>query len=379
MKNIFKVTITALLLLSVSVFADDDKNKIPHEFTMVKQVETLPVISQGSTGTCWSFATTSFIESELIRMGKGNIDLSEMFTVRMRYPFKADNYVRYQGTVNFGQGGQAHDLLDVIRDFGMVPQEVYNGIVWGQEKHNHSELAKILKGMVEAVIKAKRPTPVWKEALNGVLDAYLGKVPSEFEFNGKKYSPKSFAKEMGINPDDYIELTSYTHHPFYKPFVLEIPDNYDHTEYYNLPIDELVAVMDNAIENGYSVAFSGDVSDKFFFGKKGYAVVPVNEDEADSEVPEKEKNVTQEMRQEYFDDFRSTDDHLMHITGIAKNQEGTKFYLTKNSWGTESKGKERPFKGYWYMSEQYIRIGTVAIMVHKDTIPAELKEKLGIK
>lgn len=379
MKKITKVLLSALLALSVLVFAEDDKKKIPHEFKMVKEVKTSPVISQGSTGTCWDFATTSFIESELFRMGKGFIDVSEMYTVRMRYPFKTENYVRYHGKVNFGQGGQAHDVMDVIREFGMVPHEVYEGKVWDQERHNHNELAAVLKGMIDGVIKRKRPTPVWKEAVSKVLDVYLGEVPEKFEYDGKTYTPKSFAKELGINPDDYVELTSYTHHPFYKPFVLEIPDNYDYSYYYNLPIDELMKVYDNAIETGYSVAFDGDVSDKFFFGKKGYAVVPEDDSETESDEPEKEKQVTQEMRQEHFDNFKISDDHLMHITGIAENQEGTKFYLTKNSWGTESKGKERQFKGYWYMSEQYVKLATIAIMVHKDAIPADIKSKLGIK
>lgn len=378
MKNVSKLFLTALLVLTVCIYADD-KKKVPHEFEMVTQVKTTPIRSQDATGTCWNYATKSFIETELIRMGKGQIDLSEMFTVRMRYPFKTENYVRYHGKLNFGQGGQAHDVMDVIREFGMVPEEAYTGKTWGQEKHNHSELAAVLKAMIDAVIKKKNPTPVWKDAVNQVLDVYLGEIPTEFTYKGKKYTPKSFTKEMGFNPDDYVEITSYTHHPFYKKFILEIPDNFDHSYYYNLPIDELMKVIDNALESGYSVAFDGDVSDKFFFTKKDYAVVPEDEKNTEAEEPEKEKTVTQKMRQEKFDNYKITDDHLMHLTGIAKNQEGTKFYYTKNSWGTERKGKERQFKGYWYMSEQYVRLATIAIMVHKDAIPAEIRSKLKIK
>ena len=378
MKKFSKILLTAILTLSLFVFAEGNKKKIPHKFKIVKEVKTTPVLSQGSTGTCWDYATTSFIESELMRMGK-NVDLSEMFTVRMRYPFKAENYVRFHGKVNFGQGGQAHDVLDVIRDYGMVPESVYSGKMWKQDKHNHSEMASVIKGMIDAVIKKRNPTPVWKDAVNKVLDVYLGEVPGKFDYEGKSYTPKSFAKELGINPEDYVELTSYTHHPFYSKFILEIPDNYDFSFYYNLPIDELMSVMDNAINNGYSIAFDGDVSDKFFFGKKGYAVVPENRKEEKAKKPEKEIKVTQEMRQEQFDNWKITDDHLMHITGIAENQEGTKFYITKNSWGTERKGKKLLFKGYWYMSEQYVRLATIAIMVHKDAIPAEIRTKLGIK
>ncbi|MFA8342324.1 MAG: C1 family peptidase [Rhodothermaceae bacterium] len=307
------------------------------------------------------------------------IDLSEMYTVRMRYPFKVENYVRYHGRVNFGQGGQAHDVMDVIKEFGMVPYEAYTGKTWDKDRHNHSELGSVLKGMIDAVIKRRNPTPVWKKAVDKVLDVYMGEVPAEFTYEGKTYTPKSFAKETGLNPDDYVEITSYTHHPFYEKFILEIPDNYDNSFYYNVPVDELMNIIDNALENGYSVAFDGDVSDKFFFGKKGYAVVPEDRLDTEAEEPEKEVQVTQKMRQEQFDNFKITDDHLMHLTGIAKNQEGTKFYYTKNSWGAESKGKERQFKGYWYMSEQYVRLSTIAIMVHKDAIPAAIRTKLNIK
>jgi len=378
MKNIFKLLLIAFFVLSVCIQAHD-KKKIAHEFEMVTQVKTTPVTSQGSTGTCWNFAATSFVETELIRMGKGMINISEMFTVRMRYPFKAENYVRYHGRVNFGQGGQAHDVMDVIQEFGMVPYEVYTGKTWDTDKYNHSELASILKGMIDAVIEKRNPTPVWKKAINRVLDVYLGEVPIEFIYKGKTFTPKSFTKELGFKPDDYVEITSYTHHPFYEKFILEIPDNYDNSFYYNVPVDELINIIDNALENGYSVAYDGDVSDKFFFSKKGYAVVPENRFEEDSETPEKEIKVTQKMRQEQFDNFKITDDHLMHLTGIAKNQEGTKFYYTKNSWGTKRKGKERQFKGYWYMSEQYVRLSTIAIMVHKDAIPHKIKSKLNIQ
>lgn len=380
--------LTILLLVSIAVYAGDDKkkDKNPHEFKMIHEVETTPVISQDRTGTCWSFATTSFVETELIRMGK-NVDLSEMFTVRMRYPFKANNYVRYHGKEQFGPGGQAHDVISVIKEFGFVPNEVYNGMVYGQKKHNHGELGEVLKGFVDGVVKNKSKglTPVWKYAYEKIIDTYLGTPPSEFEYEGEKYTPVSFRDAMGFNPCDYVEITSYTHHPFYEKFVLEVNDNFSRDYYYNVPIDDLVKIMDNALENGYSVCYDADVSSKNFKSKDGYGIyvdedaeLKAEDDDDEDPQPEEETVVTQEMRQKAFDNYRATDDHLMHITGLAENQEGTKFYYTKNSWGIKSKGKERKYKGFWYLSEQHIRMYTIAIMVHKDAIPADIRTKLGL-
>jgi bleomycin hydrolase len=312
-------------------------------------------------------------------MGKGEYNLSEMFVVRNTFPLKAEKYIRYHGLSNFGQGGQAHDVLLVMENFGLVPEEVYTGKPLNEEKHNHSEMTAVLKGALDAVINTKgKISPNWKEVCESVLDIYLGEIPETFIYNEEEYTPHSFADMLGLNPDDYIEITSYQYHPYYEKFVLEIPDNWTNTEYYNIPIDELMQLIDYAIENGYSVAWDGDTSEKTFYRKKGYAVIPIDEDDTseseDEEMkPEVEKVITQEMREETFNSFLTTDDHLMHITGIAENQEGTKFYYTKNSWGTKYK-----YDGYWYMSESFVRLKTIAIMVHKDAVPQELRAKLGI-
>jgi bleomycin hydrolase len=311
-------------------------------------------------------------------MGKGEYDLSEMYIVRNLYPVKAEKYIRYHGLTNFGQGGQAHDVMMAWEKFGVVPEEVYPGRTSSDEKYNHSEMVAVLKSSMDAVINTKgKITGNWEKVCESVLDIYLGDKPDTFEYDGKEYTAKSFADELEINPDDYVEITSYLRYPFYEKAVLEVPDNWTNSEYYNLPMNDMMSIIDNAIENGYSVAWDGDTSEKTFYRKKGYAVIPIDNENKDEEskelLPEKEKVITQEMREETFDNFQTTDDHLMHLTGIAENQEGTKFYYTKNSWGTKYK-----YDGYWYMSESFVKLKTIAIMVHKDAILEDIKTKLGI-
>lgn len=368
-----------MCLLTINNFAQENKNV--HKFSMLYSVENTPVKNQNRTGTCWSFSASSFLESELIRLGFGNHDISEMFFVRMSYPQKAERYMRYQGNFNFGPGGQAHDVINVIKNFGMVPESIYPGINYGADNHDHSELDAVLEAMLNSVIKTAKPktTKVWDEAINSVLDVYLGKVPGEFEYNGKKYTPKSFVEASGFNPDDYIEFTSYTNYPFNEKVMLEVPDNWSFDLYYNVPLDDLISIMNNALQNGYSIEWDGDSGKDNFYRKQGYAVIPENEniDIDDIEEPEKEKIITQEIRQESFDNFDVTDDHLMHIVGLAENQNGTKFYYTKNSWGTKSGNKDMKYDGYWYMSESYVRLKTIAFMVHKNAVPKEIKERLG--
>ncbi|MEG8946657.1 aminopeptidase C [Rosettibacter firmus] len=375
------------LIIPLILFAQDKKKKEKKEqyqFTMIYQVKTTPVKDQAKTGTCWSFATTSFIETELIRMGKGEHILSPMWNVRFTYPKKAQNYIRYNGLTNFGMGGQAHDVMNVIREYGFVPEEIYKGMNINEDKHNHGEMDAVLKSIVDAVAKKRggKITPVWQKVVESTLDIYLGVPPKEFYYNGKLYTPKSFVDSLGFNPDDYVELTSFTHHPFYTKFELEIPDNWSKDLYYNVPIDDLMRVMDYALEHGYSIAWDGDVSEKTFDRKKCIAIIPVDstdeeddkEDNVKNDSPVKEKFVTQEMRQETFDNQTTTDDHLMHVVGLAKDQNGTKYYYTKNSWGT----KNKKYDGYWYMSESYARLKVIAIMVHKDAIPPDIREKLKI-
>ncbi|MCX7797209.1 MAG: aminopeptidase [Melioribacter sp.] len=376
-----------IFLIISSVFNAQDKKKKEkkeqYEFTMIYQVKTTPVKDQAKTNTCWSFATTSFIETELIRMGKGEHILSPMWNVRFTYPKKALNFVRYNGLTNFGPGGQAHDVMNVIKEYGLVPEEVYKGIVINENEHNHGEMDAVLKAIVETVVRKKggRITPVWQKVIESTLDIYLGVPPKEFYYKGKLYTPKSFVDSLSFKPDDYIELTSFTHHPFYSKIDLEIPDNWSKDLYYNVPIDELMRIIDYALENGYSVLWDGDISEKSFDKKKCIAIVPIdtleetNEPDKENDIKlVREKFINQDMRQETFDNQTTTDDHLMHIVGLAKDQNGTKYYYTKNSWGT----KNKKYNGYWYISESYVKLKAIAIMVHKDAIPKDIKVKLGI-
>lgn len=372
-----------MAILMFPIFADTpEQSKGGFHFTVIKETGVTPVKNQSRTGTCWSFATSSFIESELLRMGKGEFDLSEMFNVRMTYPLKARNYVRYHGNATLGAGSLAQDVLRVIRHYGMMPEELYDGKFAGESKHNHAEMDAVLKAALDAIVKnrGKKLSPAWPQAIEGILDAYLGKVPETFEYRGKTFTPQTFAEATGFNPNDYVELTSFTHHPYYGKFAIEVPDNWARNESYNLPLDELMAVMDHAIANGFSIDWDGDVSEKSFKGKEGVAILPAldwddrTKAEKDSlcKHPEPEKNITQELRQKMFDDYRSSDDHLMHIVGIAKDQNGTKYYYTKNSWGTI----DYKCGGYVHMSESYVRAKTISILVHKNALPKNIAKKL---
>lgn len=351
-----------------------------YKFTVGKKIDATSVKNQQRTSTCWSFSTASFIESELIRLGKGHHDLSEMFVVRKIYLEKALNYMRRQGKAQFSQGSLAHDLINAIGKYGIVPEEVYNGKPRGENIHNHSEMEAVLTGLMKTIVKRKRPTKKWLKAFDGILDAYMGEVPEKFTYQGKEYTPKSFARSLGINPEDYVELTSYTHHPFYKTFVLEIPDNFSNGSYYNLPIEELELVANHAIDKGYSMVWDGDVSEKGFSQRNDIAIIPKKDwsQMASSERrqalrnPTEERLITQKMRQETFENYATTDDHLMHLIGTAKDQKGNKYYLIKNSWGVNA-GK---CGGYVHASEAYFRLKTVSLLVHKDAIPGNIRKKL---
>lgn len=391
--------LAAAAVLSSSAIAQDKlKNREDggYYFTVLKNLDANPVENQNRTGTCWSFSTLSYFESELMRMGKGKHILSEMFIVRKAYEDKAVNYVRMNGHFNFGPGGAFHDIPHVIGRYGIVPQVEYVGREYGGDVHNHSELDEILKATVDVIVKnpQKKLTPSWKKAVSGILDAYLGVVPEKFTYEGKEYTPKSYADELGLNMDDYVSLTSYTHHPFYTKFNLEIPDNWAFGLSYNVPIDDITRVMDHAINNGYTFAWGADVSEKGFSFKNGLAILPVDEETikvkgkdnkhfsdagADKiasafDEPVEERWVTQEERQEAFDNYGTTDDHGMHITGLVKDQEGTEYYLVKNSWGL----KHNDCDGYFYASKAYARYKTMNIYLHKDAIPKDLKKKLGL-
>ena len=343
-----------------------------YEFTLHKSLDTTDVKSQGSTGTCWCFASTSFIESELMRQDKGEFDLSEMFVVKNAYLNKAHNFLRRQGKTNFGQGALAHDFIRAASDHGLVPESVYDGLDEGAEKHDHAEMFAVLNGMLDGLVKRRRLSDRWPTAFESVTASYLGESPVEFSYEGKSYTPKSFAKHLGFNADDYVNITSFSHQPFGKPFVLEIPDNFSSGLFENVAIDDLVATIDHAIESGYTVAWDGDVSEKGFSKSKGLAVLPVKDNEDYLKFPGEEIEVDQAMRQETFESHSTTDDHLMHLTGIAHDQNGNKYYLIKNSWGEVG-----DHDGYLYMSEAYVRMKTVAILVHKDAFkkPSDSKEE----
>jgi bleomycin hydrolase len=382
-----------------SLFAQEsmsNKKDGGYQFTVIKKLEALPVQNQDRTGTCWSFSALSFFESELIRMGKGKHKLSEMFIVRHAYLEKAINYVRMHGNFNFGAGGAFHDIPLVIRKYGIVPAETYTGRAYEGNQHNHAEMDNMLKAMVDVIVKnpQKKLTTSWTKAVEGVLDAYLGTAPKEFEYQKKKQTPHSFAKELNLNMDDYVILTSFTHHPFYQSFVLEIPDNWALASAYNLPLDELMEVMEEAVKDGYSIAWASDVSEKGFSFRDGLAIVPQDEDAITKsgqdnrhfsdagaekkgspfEKPSPEKVITQQMRQEAFDNYQTTDDHGMHITGLVKDQQGTKYYLVKNSWGASN-----DCQGYLFASEAYVRYKTTNIMLHKDALPKKIAKKLNLR
>ncbi|MDW7679256.1 MAG: C1 family peptidase [bacterium] len=380
--------ITAVLMSNV-LFAQEEKNgdekKEAYQFTIVKELPRTVVKNQASTSTCWCFATISFLESELLRMGKEEFDLSEMYIVRHTYPAKAQRYVRLHGETNFPHGGACYDVIEVMKNHGIVPEDVYPGINYGEKKHHHGELSRILKGTLDAVVKKRggRVTPVWSEAFNAVLDIYLGEIPESFSYKGNKYTPKSFlADYLQLNLDDYIDVTSYTHHPFYTQFYLEVPDNWTFNDkYYNVTLEDLQAIIDYSLDSGYTLVYGGDVSNKFFDSKKGYAIVPqkdwedMTEEERKQKItePVEEKTPTQELRQQWFDNFTATDDHAMHIIGIANDQNGNIFYLTKNSWGTD-----RKYDGYLYMSCPYVLLNATGFMVNKNGIPQDIRKKMGI-
>jgi bleomycin hydrolase len=401
MRTAYRLLLACLFLSLVSTgFAQDKEKKSEpgYVFTMVKQLPATSVKNQNRSGTCWSYSAISFLESELLRTGKDTINLSEMYCVRKAYSDKAVAYVRWNGKHNFAGGGEAHDVTSVLKNYGMMPEEAYSGMTIGETNPVHGEMDGVLSADVQAVIKNanRKLSPVWLQGFNGLLDAYLGAVPEKFSYKGKEYTPKTFSDMMGLNPADYVEISSYTHHPFYSKFVIEIEDNWQLGEVYNLPLDELIQVIDNSINNGYTVVWGADVSEKGFSWNNGVAVVP---DKNGTEVagmesgkwagmsegdknkalfkfdkPMPEKKITQEMRQAEFDNYLTTDDHGMHFTGIAKDQNGTKYYYVKNSWGLDGS----PYKGYFYASESYVRLKTMDIMVNKNAIPKELRKKLGI-
>ncbi|MCY1721013.1 hypothetical protein OU798_11715 [Prolixibacteraceae bacterium Z1-6] len=360
--KLFSLLFLSVFALTSAVVGQDEKEA----FTIVKKLEHTPVISQGRTGTCWSFATTSFLESEIMRKGFPETKLSEMYFVHYNYVNKAFQYLLYHGNNNFGEGSLSHDVMKVLQEEGIATHESFPGILT-DGKYNHRELvAKLKKEAVDINKKKSGQIDASSdlESYRPILKEHLGKLPKKIEMGEDKYSPSKLCDHFELDVNDYVELSSFSHHPFYKQFVLEVPDNWAHAQYYNLPIDELMEVMYYSINNGYTVAWDGDTSEELFIHKKGKA-----------DVPKKQRDkVDQKLRQTTFYDRTTTDDHLMHLVGLSKDSEQRDCFYTKNSWGSDS----NDCGGYLHMTDDYVRLKTIAIMVHKDAIPKIIKNKLGL-
>lgn len=377
-----------LSMLSFAVFAQEtttNAEESNYAFEKIVHLGATPVLSQGNSGTCWSFSGMSFFESELLRMGKDETILSEMYIVRKAYEKKAEMYVRLDGKTNFGQGGEFHDIPAVIKEFGVVTQEAYDGLNYGSGKHNHSEMYKVLKGAMDGVIQQMNSrgfnglTSAWKQAISGILDAYLGQDITSFEYNGTEYTPKSFADYLGLDMDNYVSITSFTHQEMNEPFQLAIPDNWSRQDAYNVALDEMFDATVTALENGYTVGWTADVSEDGFSHRKGLAINPSDTDllEATKDNafmnPTDEVSVTAELRQEGYENKTTQDDHLMHIVGLYKDQNGTKYFLVKNSWGSTNHPE-----GFLYVSESYFKMKTIYVYMHKDSLSKGMTKQLGL-
>jgi len=391
-----KIALIVLISLWAVAMSAQDKAASPeYEFTTIKENPVTSIKNQYRSGTCWCFSALSFVESEILRTKGDSLDLSEMFVVGKSYRDRAVKYVRLDGHLNFAAGSSFGDVLHVINDYGIVPQDAMPGFNYGTDKPVHSELDAALKGYVDASKSNpnRKLSTAWLRGFDGIIEAYFGEYPETFTVNGVEYTPESYRDHIGFNYDDYVNISSFTHHPFYEPFIIEVCDNWRWDTAYNLPMDEMMEVMYNAINKGYTIAWGSDVSEKGFT-RDGLAVMPVEEkkvtagsdqerwvgkakeeqkEEMKTELP-KEMEITQEMRQEGYDRKTTTDDHGMHIYGLAQDQNGTKYFMVKNSWGETGK-----YKGIWYASDAFVRYKTLNIVVHKDALPKHIAKKLGIK
>ncbi|MEG1026667.1 MAG: C1 family peptidase, partial [Flavobacterium sp.] len=387
MKSVFVAS--AFLVGVSSCFAQDilvnslklnasDKSKENFKFTEVINLGTTSVKSQGSSGTCWSYSTNSFLESEMIRLGKQPVELSQIFSARNVYVEKGVNYVRMHGAISLGDGGALHDVINMYKKYGTVPREVYTGLNYGTDKNKFGEMGALIEAVLAAVVKNPNGelTPNWQKAYAAVIDSYLGKVPDNFNYKGKNYTPQSFAKEVvGINPDEYIEMSSFTTSPYYQKTTMMVPDNWSLDQVYNVKVNDMTDVIDNALKKGYTVAWATDVSEKSFSWKNGVAYVATKkfddmtaEEKADMfNGPKAEPEITPEMRQTAFDNYTTTDDHGMHIIGLAKDQSGKEYYIVKNSWG-----ETNDYKGFLFVTKNFVKYKTTALMVNKGGIPTDI-------
>lgn len=361
---------------------ESDSAKKKFEFKHIIDLENTSVKNQGKSGTCWSYSTNSFLESEMARMGRKPVDIAEIYTARCVYKDKADIFVRMHGQFSYGDGGACHDVINMYAKYGAMPQSVYSGLNYGTEKNVFGEMQGILKSMLDVIVKNpnKKITPNWKKAFESVLDAYLGPVPETFTYGGKLYTPKTFAsKVVGIDPEDYIEFSSFKYQPYYEKSLLLVPDNWSLDKVYNVQMNDIITIIDNALKNGYTVAWATDVSEKYFSWKNGVAFVPEKEwsdmeEEEQKDLfngPKKERKITEDMRQEAFDNYTTTDDHGMHIVGLAEDQNGKEYYIVKNSWG-----EKNDYKGYIYVTKAYVQYKTTAFLLHKGAVPNQVMKKL---
>jgi len=394
--NKFFLLAASVMMFSATTATAQDKAEAKNDtaqFTVIKANPVTSIKDQNQSGTCWAFSSLSFLEAELLRMGKGEYDLSESFLVYHTYLDRADRAVRTHGDVSFSQGGSFYDAIYCLKNYGMVPQEAMTGTLYGDSLFNFNQLDAVASAYVNALAKGKQKTinPAWKSDLSNIYANYFGAFPKTFTYKGKSYTPQSFAQSLGLNPDDYVSLTSFTHHPFYSQFIIEVQDNWRWAESYNLPLDEFMEVMDQAVRNGYTFAWGADVSEKGFT-RQGIATVPDTKKAADktgsdaarwtgtnerngmkTEDAKGEKVITQEMRQLAYDNWETTDDHGMVIYGLAKDKDGKEYFMMKNSWGEYG-----PYNGYWYVSKPYVAYKTMNILINKKAIPSKIAKKLGL-
>ena len=401
MKNLMLSLFALCIALTAGAQTADTTSAEGYRFTDTKIIPTTPVKDQSRSGTCWCFSTLSFLESEILRAGGPALHLSEMWIVRHSFMDKAEKYVRMHGTINFAEGGASHDVTAGIKAHGIVPFEVYPGLNYGTEKPDFHELSVVLKAYLDAVVKTgdksgKALSTAWKRGFDAILDEYFGPLPETFTYEGKEYTPETFAAQLPIDLDNYIDISSFTHHPFYSQFIIEVPDNWMWGTVYNVPLDEMMQIIDHALEQGYTVSWGTDVSEKGFSRTKAIGIVPEADTESMSgteaerwgkltdkekeaalykfDKPGKERTITQQMRQTAFDNYETTDDHGMLIMGTATDQAGNRYYKVQNSWNVLP-----PYDGFWYFSRPFVAYKTTSIMVNKQALPKEIARKLGLK
>lgn len=401
MKNLMLSLFALCLALTAGAQTADTTSAEGYRFTDTKIIPTTAVKDQSRSGTCWCFSTLSFLESEILRAGGPALHLSEMWIVRHSFMDKAEKYVRMHGSLNFAEGGASHDVTEGIKAHGIVPFEVYPGLNYGTEKPDFHELSVVLKAYLDAVVKTgdksgKALSTAWKRGFDAILDEYFGPLPETFTYEGKEYTPETFAAQLPIDLDNYIDISSFTHHPFYTQFIIEVPDNWMWGTVYNVPLDEMMQIIDHALEQGYTVSWGTDVSEKGFSRTKAIGIVPEADTESMSgteaerwgkltdkekeaalykfDKPGKERTITQQMRQTAFDNYETTDDHGMLIMGTATDQAGNRYYKVQNSWNVLP-----PYDGFWYFSRPFVAYKTTSIMVNKQALPKEIARKLGLK